>query len=494
MLARRGLLRNTDPHMRCENVSDPTDARRCRVCETRIAMTVNLTRIYTKLGDGGETHLGDMSRVSKLHPRVEAYGTVDELNATIGVALLAPGLPERVRRVAAPRAERPARPRRRPVGPAPAGRRAQARRQARARAPARSAPDYTEWLEQACDEVNATLEPLRSFVIPGGTPGGGAPAHLPHRLPPRRAAHDRRRRGGQPGGRALPEPALGPAVHPQPRRQRASIRRRRSESEPLWDPGAHGAGAAWRPERRVASAALSGAARDSAARRPATASAIQSVRQQVAAEDVARHVPGEDQQRAADGRREERARAPRRAGAGGGRDEHRAQHERGRGGRVPARPRGGADVRLPPICACGWASSGLSISAVSGASPSRRATASATRGRPRASATATSAIAPDDEQRRVEQVQQDVAPGRSTRGPPSSVKSCSATASLHVRRGHERGDHPRQREREHAQRGDRQGAPSRPWPARGASADALAGMALAVYACPDIAHRLVDSG
>src|ERR1700755_759784 len=56
-------------------------------------MTVNLTRIYTKLGDGGETHLGDMSRVSKVHPRVEAYGTVDELNATIGVALLAPGMP-----------------------------------------------------------------------------------------------------------------------------------------------------------------------------------------------------------------------------------------------------------------------------------------------------------------------------------------------------------------------------------------------------------------
>src|SRR2546429_134297 len=57
-------------------------------------MTVNLTRIYTRLGDGGETHLGDMSRVSKLHPRVEAYGTVDELNATIGVALLAPGMPK----------------------------------------------------------------------------------------------------------------------------------------------------------------------------------------------------------------------------------------------------------------------------------------------------------------------------------------------------------------------------------------------------------------
>ena len=44
-------------------------------------MTVNLTRIYTRHGDAGETHLGDMSRVPKTHPRIEAYGTVDELNA-----------------------------------------------------------------------------------------------------------------------------------------------------------------------------------------------------------------------------------------------------------------------------------------------------------------------------------------------------------------------------------------------------------------------------
>src|ERR1700753_1047069 len=44
-------------------------------------MTVNLTRIYTRLGDDGETHLGDMSRVAKTHPRIEAYGTVDELTA-----------------------------------------------------------------------------------------------------------------------------------------------------------------------------------------------------------------------------------------------------------------------------------------------------------------------------------------------------------------------------------------------------------------------------
>ncbi len=47
---------------------------------------MNLTRIYTRLGDGGETHLGDMSRVPKTHPRIEAYGDVDELNAQIGVA------------------------------------------------------------------------------------------------------------------------------------------------------------------------------------------------------------------------------------------------------------------------------------------------------------------------------------------------------------------------------------------------------------------------
>ena len=58
-------------------------------------MTVNLTRIYTRLGDGGETHLGDMSRVPKTDPRIEAYGTVDELNAQLGVALAAGDLPDR---------------------------------------------------------------------------------------------------------------------------------------------------------------------------------------------------------------------------------------------------------------------------------------------------------------------------------------------------------------------------------------------------------------
>jgi len=127
-------------------------------------VTVNLTRIYTRLGDSGETHLGDMSRVPKTHPRIEAYGTVDELNAHIGLAITVPDLPEQYREwlrhvqndlfdvgadISAP--EDPERERLRVL------------------------PAQTEWLEQRCDEVNATLQPLHSFVLPGGTP---AAAHL----------------------------------------------------------------------------------------------------------------------------------------------------------------------------------------------------------------------------------------------------------------------------------------------------------------------------
>ncbi len=217
-------------------------------------MTVNLTRIYTKLGDGGETHLGDMSRVSKLHPRVEAYGTVDELNAAIGVALLQPGLTERfaawLRRVQndlldvgadlsvpAPAPD--------PSAPAPAGGDSSDAESSDSSAPAarerlRVGADYTRWLEHACDEVNATLEPLRSFVIPGGTQ---AAAHL-HvcRTVCRRAER-----------RTI---AVGAEVNPEAVRylnrlsdllfilSRAANAEQggadgASESEPLWQPGAH---------------------------------------------------------------------------------------------------------------------------------------------------------------------------------------------------------------------------------------------------------------
>jgi cob(I)alamin adenosyltransferase len=125
----------------------------------RRAMTVNLTRIYTRLGDSGETHLGDMSRVPKTHERIEAYGTVDELNAQLGVALTAPDLPDRygewLRRVQNDLFD---------VGAdisVPHG---------GDRSRLRVAPEQTEWLEHACDEVNDELPKLKSFVLPGGTP------------------------------------------------------------------------------------------------------------------------------------------------------------------------------------------------------------------------------------------------------------------------------------------------------------------------------------
>ena len=126
-------------------------------------MTVNLTRIYTRLGDGGETHLGDMSRAPKTHPRIEAYGTVDELNAFLGAALSAGGLPERyaewLRRVQNDLFDLGA-----DISVPHGGDRTRLRVK----------PEQTAWLEQACDEVNADLPALRSFVMPGGTPAAAA--------------------------------------------------------------------------------------------------------------------------------------------------------------------------------------------------------------------------------------------------------------------------------------------------------------------------------
>jgi cob(I)alamin adenosyltransferase len=118
-------------------------------------VTVNLTRIYTRLGDGGETHLGDMSRVPKTHPRIEAYGTVDELNAQLGVALAMGGrFKDWLARVQNDLFD---------VGAdisVPHG---------GDRERLRVVPEQTAWLEQACDEVNAELPNLKSFVLPGGT-------------------------------------------------------------------------------------------------------------------------------------------------------------------------------------------------------------------------------------------------------------------------------------------------------------------------------------
>src|SRR4051794_2450734 len=123
------------------------------------AMTVNLTRIYTRLGDGGETHLGDMSRVPKTHARIEAYGTVDELNAQLGVALAAHDLPPRyetfLQRIQNDLFDVGA-----DISVPHGGERERLR----------LAPEQTKWLEDACDEVNGELAPLKSFVLPGGSP------------------------------------------------------------------------------------------------------------------------------------------------------------------------------------------------------------------------------------------------------------------------------------------------------------------------------------
>src|SRR5688572_26964898 len=121
----------------------------------RIAPMVYISRIYTKAGDRGDTGLGDGTRVPKDHPRVEAIGQVDELNAVLGLLhAYCPDAPERglLRDVqndlfdvgadlCVPGGEGPR------VTAAQAGR-----------------------LEQAIDRVNDGLTPLTSFVLPGGTP------------------------------------------------------------------------------------------------------------------------------------------------------------------------------------------------------------------------------------------------------------------------------------------------------------------------------------
>ncbi len=216
-------------------------------------MTVNLTRIYTRLGDQGETHLGDMSRVSKLDPRVEAYGTVDELNAAVGVALLSPdmlpGFAQWLQRVqndlldvgadlsVPPQDGEKAGGE--PDGPEPA---ASEREPAEPPTPERGRlridTSYTEWLERACDEVNARLAPLRSFVIPGGTPAAS-------QLHVCRTVCRRAERRALAVGDANPEVVrylnrLSDLLFILSRAANAEASAD-AAGEPLWEPGAHGA-------------------------------------------------------------------------------------------------------------------------------------------------------------------------------------------------------------------------------------------------------------
>jgi len=123
---------------------------------------VVLSRIYTRTGDEGTTALGDTSRTAKTDPRLAAYADVEEANASIGAALALGALPERLSATLVrvqnelfdvgadlcnPVVDDPEWP------------------------PLRIEPAYVERLEADCDAYNADLTPLRSFILPGGTPG-----------------------------------------------------------------------------------------------------------------------------------------------------------------------------------------------------------------------------------------------------------------------------------------------------------------------------------
>ena len=129
---------------------------------------VYLNRIYTRSGDDGTTGLGDGVRVPKTHPRIVAYGGVDELNSVIGVAL-ATGLPDRI-------AER-LRNVQNDLFDVGADLCVPETSQDRDRPPLRVSIGQTERLEHWIDEATERLKPLTSFVLPGGT---SAAAHLHH--------------------------------------------------------------------------------------------------------------------------------------------------------------------------------------------------------------------------------------------------------------------------------------------------------------------------
>jgi len=122
---------------------------------------VNLTRIYTRTGDGGTTRLGDMSETRKTDPRLAAYADVDEANSQLGVVLATGGLEPDVVEVLTQvqndlfdvGADLCT-----PVVADPEF------------APLRVTPGYVERLEGWCDRYNEPLSRLRSFILPGGTP------------------------------------------------------------------------------------------------------------------------------------------------------------------------------------------------------------------------------------------------------------------------------------------------------------------------------------
>jgi cob(I)alamin adenosyltransferase len=125
-------------------------------------MAVRINRVYTRVGDDGTTALGDGSRVSKTDSRLAAYADVDEANAAIGTAIALGQLDQEIAGVlrliqndlfdvgadlCAPVVPDPKYP------------------------PLRITESYVERLETWCDDFNARVPKLNSFILPGGTPG-----------------------------------------------------------------------------------------------------------------------------------------------------------------------------------------------------------------------------------------------------------------------------------------------------------------------------------
>ena len=175
---------------------------------------VRLTRIYTRGGDAGETSLGDGSRVSKLDPLVKAYGAVDELNSLLGWARVAAGeglerLQHELFDLGADLSV--------PYAPGDGK--------------LRVTQGYVDRLEADCDEANAPLPELRSFVLPGGSEGAS-------RLHVARAACRRAEREVLEAARSRPVNPLA-AVYLNRLSDLLFILARAANAgdEPLWRPG-----------------------------------------------------------------------------------------------------------------------------------------------------------------------------------------------------------------------------------------------------------------
>ena len=128
---------------------------------------MKLDRIYTRSGDDGRTSLGDGARLPKFHVRVAAYGSVDEANSIIGIALLYVSdadIRDVLSRVQNDLFD---------LG----GDLCRPEREHRKVEPLRVSQRQVRWIEERIDAFNAALTPLHSFVLPGGS---RAAAHLHH--------------------------------------------------------------------------------------------------------------------------------------------------------------------------------------------------------------------------------------------------------------------------------------------------------------------------